>query len=222
MRLAISVLASVLAMAPLDARSTPDGSSIPRIRPVQREGARLLAEGLARSPTFRRLVERLERSRVIVYIELRPDMPIHRGGALRFLARSRTDSFLKIHLNRVFTGKTLIALLGHELQHAVEVADAGGVASVGELRALYQRLGERTGPDQFDTIAARKVGYVVRHELSLRGAAEPRFAMTDDEALPESDEFGDDASASDEPALGIVPVAGPAGATDRLSELVRQ
>jgi hypothetical protein len=222
MRLAILVLASVLAMAPLDARSTPDGSSIARIRPVQKEAARLLAEGLAHSPTFRRLVERLERSRVIVYIELRPDMPIHRGGTLRFLARSTTDSFLKIHLNRAFTGKTLIALLGHELQHAVEVAEAGGIASVGELRALYQRLGERTGPDQFDTLAARKVGYVVRHELSLRGTAQPQFAMTDEGALPESEEFGDEAGASDQPAIGIGPVAGSAGAIDRLSELVRQ
>ena len=112
MRFAISILASLLAIAPLDARTEQHEPRLARIRPMQKDGARLLADGIAQSATFRRLVEHLEHSNVIVYVELRPDMPINRGGTLRFLARSTTDTFLRIHLNRVFTGRTLIALLG--------------------------------------------------------------------------------------------------------------
>ena len=221
MRFAISILASVLAIAPLDARGTRQDQTLARIRPMQKEGARLIADGLAQSPTFRRLVERLEHSNVIVYVQLRPDMPLHRGGTLRFLARSQTDSFLMIHLNRVFNGRTLIALLGHELQHAAEVADAGGIGSAAELRALYQRLGQRTGIDQFDTFAARRVGYVVRDELSHRGT-DTRFALSDDAALPDMEDLGQEPDESGQPALDLVPAVGSLGTSDRAAELVRQ
>jgi hypothetical protein len=221
MRFAISILASLLAIAPLDARGSRPDQGLARIRPMQKEGARLLADGLAQSPTFRRLVDRLEDSNVIVYVELRPDMPLHRGGALRFLARSQTDSFLKINLNRAFTGRTLIALLGHELQHAVEVADAGGIASAEGLRALYQRLGQRTGLDQFDTFAARKVGYIVRQELSHKGSSETRFARTDDESVLEMEDIGHDADEPGQPPMYLVPVAGT-GTSLPSTELIRQ
>jgi hypothetical protein len=221
MRLAISVLASLLAIAQLDARDTRNYSAFTRIRPMQKEGARLVADGIAHSPTFRRLIDHLERSNVIVYIDLRPDMPLHRGGALRFLARSATDHFVKIHLNRVFSSKTLVALLGHELQHAVEIADAGGIDSAADLRSLYRRLGEKTGVDQFDTLAARQVGYVVRQELSHRGSAGLQLARTDERSLPEMEDLEDDI-ASDAPHTGIVPAVGTNVTTGADIELSRQ
>jgi hypothetical protein len=220
MRLALSILAGLLAIAQLDAAG-PGSDAFRRIRPMQKDGARLLAIGIERSPTFRRLVDRLERSNVIVYVDLRPDMPPYRGGSLRFLARSATDRFLKIQLNRAFTGKTLVALLGHELQHAVEVADAGSVDSVADLRDLYRRLGETTGMDQFDTLAARQVGYVVRRELSGSKTPDLRLARTDEAPLPDMEDFGD-GTESDRPDTSIVPAVGPVGMTKAASELVRQ
>ena len=148
-------------------------------------------------------------------------MPFFRGGALRFLARSQTDSFPKINLNRAFTGITLVALLGHELQHAVEVADAGGIASAEDLRALYQRLGQRTGLDQFDTFAARKVGYIVRQELSHKRPTETRFARTDDLSVLEMEDIGHDTDEPGKPAMDFVPVA-RSGKNVPSIELVRQ
>ena len=221
MRFAISILASLLAIAPLDARTAQHEPRLARIRPMQKDGARLLADGIAQSATFRRLVEHLEHSNIIVYVELRPDMPINRGGTLRFLARSTTDTFLRIHLNRVFTGRTLIALLGHELQHAVEVAEAGGVGSVAELRALYQRLGEKRGADQYDTAAARRAGYIVREELSHH-IADARLAMADDRALTEMEDLGQPADGAVTPAMDSIPAAGSVGAGATNTGLVRQ
>jgi hypothetical protein len=193
MRLAISILASLLVIVQLDAQTAGNHPMSMRVRPMQNDAKRVLATGIAQSPTFRRLVDRLEQSNVIVYIELRPDMPAFRGGSLRFLAHSATDYFLKIHLNRQFTGKTLIALLGHELQHAVEVADAGGIGSAEDLRALYRRLGEPTGIDQFDTAAARNVGYRVREELNHVGHQPSlRLARNEDPPLPDMENLVDD------------------------------
>jgi hypothetical protein len=135
---------------------------------MQSDGDRLLALGLKKSPTFRQLVNRLEQSDVIVYIDVRPDMPGHLGGALRFLAKSARARFLRVNLNRVYPVTTLVALLGHELQHAVEVADAPDVMSAEDLRVLYRRVGVCTGPDSYDSLAARRTGIRVLEELRRR------------------------------------------------------
>jgi len=190
MRFAISVLAALVTVAHLDATDHRRSyTPYARIRPMQDVGARLLADGMAHSPTFRWLVDRLERSNVIVYIDVRPDMPAHIGGSLRFLARSATDHFVRIQLNRVFQGRTLVALLAHELQHAVEVAESGQVNSADDLRQLYRRVGVLTGVDQYDTVAAQRAGYVVRDELSQTHQTDLRVAHSADlDPLPETDD----------------------------------
>ena len=114
---------------------------------MQKEGAVLLCRGHGPLPSFRRLVNRLEQSDVIVYIDLRPDMRPDVGGSLRFLAESATDRFLRIQLNRSVAKLWRVALLGHELQHAVEVAEAPGIHSAEDLRMLYRQIGVRTGAD---------------------------------------------------------------------------
>ena len=111
------------------------------VRAMQKEGVALLAEGMAHSPSFRRLVDRIEQSHVIVYIDVRPDMRPGVGGSLRFLAESATDRFLRIQLNRSVARLWQVALLGHELQHAVEVAEAPGIHSAEDLRMLYWHIG---------------------------------------------------------------------------------
>jgi hypothetical protein len=216
MRFAISVLAALVTVAHLDATDHRRSyAPYARIRPMQDVGARLLADGMAHSPTFRWLVDRLDRSNVIVYIDVRPDMPAHLGGSLRFLARSATDHFVKIQLNRVFHRKTLVALLAHELQHAVEVAESGQVNSADDLRQLYRRVGVLTGTDQYDTVAAQRAGYVVRDELNQTHQADFRLARSADlDPLPDTDDR------STEPAAD--PPASDAAPANRGMDLTRQ
>jgi hypothetical protein len=139
-----------------------------RLRPLQSMGHRLVSDGLKQSGTLRRLVEELDRSDVIVYLELRGDMPSKIAGSLRFVAPSASDRFLRISLNRRHEWSTLIAMLGHELQHATEVAAAREVRSADGLRAFYQRVGIRVGENAYDSSAAQEMGRIVRAEL--RGA----------------------------------------------------
>lgn len=59
----------------------------------------------------------------------------------------------------------LISLIGHELQHAAEVAAASEVVDDATLTALYRRIGDPSSHG-WDTIAARAMGSVVADELA--------------------------------------------------------
>src|SRR5262245_24204356 len=161
------------------ARQTPalDGvrqpAHDPHIRPLEKDADRLIARGTERSATFRRLMTRLDQSDVIVYVRLSWNLPLHMGGRLLFLAVHGESRYLVIDLNRELARSALVALLGHELQHAVEVADAADVTSSADLKALYRRVGIQTGPDRYDSLAARRAGYDILQEA----AASRRHAM---------------------------------------------
>ncbi len=177
------------------------------VRAMQKEGAALLADGIAHSPSFRRLVNRIEQSDVIVYIDLRPDMRPGVGGSLRFLAESATDRFLRIQVNRTVARLWQVALLGHELQHAVEVADAPGIHSAEDLRMLYRQIGVRTGADTYDSIAARQAGFTIREEItSARGHI--RFARsTPVEPMPEGESIGEAEPVGDASKPATIPAS---------------
>jgi hypothetical protein len=167
-RLVVSTLLVLVAgLAPLAAEGKPDKAG-PHVRPLQEEGRRLLATGRARSPTFQRLVTRLEQSDVFVYVDVTVDVPPHLVGLLRFLGATRTSRFLIVRLNRLTEPAALVGILGHELQHAVEVANAEDVTSAEALEQLYRRIGVATGPEMYDTDAARQTGYDVRAEVAHR------------------------------------------------------
>ena len=63
-----------------------------------------------------------------------------------------------------------IALLGHELQHALEVAASPEVREEGGLETLYRRIGWEGMRGQFETKAAQVMGNRVRAQLSRSGS----------------------------------------------------
>jgi hypothetical protein len=165
MRSALALVIAVGLAAHTQAEGLLTANPRARVRPMQKRVESLLATGMDRSATFRQLVLRLERSDVIVYVEARHDMRNGVGASMRFVTRSATDRFVRIQLNADYHNHTLVALLGHELQHAVEVAEHAEVQSPDNLREFYRRTGVRTGPDSFDSEEARQAGYLVRDEL---------------------------------------------------------
>lgn len=127
---------------------------------------RLLKRGYRNSPTFAGLIARLQRSDVIVYVEDVPRLPGALDGRMMMLPRVNSYRYVRIQLALRGTPEDSIALLGHELQHAVEVADAIEVHDTDGLQRLYQRIGLRAGPQVYDTIAAQDTGKIVRRELA--------------------------------------------------------
>lgn len=142
-------------------------SSIPRIRPIGESAALVIERGIAHSPTFRDVAARLERSDVVVYVSVEPRPPGKCPGATRFVAATRYNRFLHIALDRTLAPKAMISLLAHELQHALEVAEAPEILDIDSFREYYERLGfhnEHMGT--FDSRAARETGRRVRAELA--------------------------------------------------------
>ncbi len=141
-----------------------------RVRPLDAGVADLLVGGYATSQTFRSLVTVLERSDVIVHVEQVPARGNGLAGATRFVTRTGTTRYVRITLYGAWATGRLTALLGHELQHAVEIASAGWVIDQATCLELFHEIGHRTcTPDRlcFDTDAAVLAGLRVWREIQM-------------------------------------------------------
>src|SRR5215468_1537863 len=101
----------------------------------------VLIDGIARSSLFAGLVARLDASDVIVYVDADCKMPEQMRGALTFMSAGGGRRYLMIKIACLLSGNMQVAMLGHELQHAVEVADASSVVDEESLGAEYRRIG---------------------------------------------------------------------------------
>jgi hypothetical protein len=135
------------------------------VRAVDKRMAAILADGMRRSGTFAQLVLALNRSDVIVYIEATRGLPATLSGRLMLAAGSEGQRYLRIQITPDSHPHDLIALVGHELRHALEVAESPDVRDEASLIALYQRIGHSQGRHHYDTIAAQDAGKQVRTEL---------------------------------------------------------
>jgi hypothetical protein len=167
-----AAIAVVVVAAPTRAGSA--GHSATRhVRALDARIDALIEDGARRSPLFRSLVEAIERSTVIVYVESRM-LPAGLSGRLT-LAGAATPPwrYLRIDIECRQSLNGQIAALGHELQHAVEIAGAGAIVDQRSIQALYGRIGFAVdrGRQQFESHAAREAGAQVRRDLSSRAVA---------------------------------------------------
>jgi hypothetical protein len=132
-------LGVLLLFSSLAAAEPPrDGSHVRTI------DARLHADindGLARSSLFRELVAKLDASDVIVYAQSDCGMSRRLFGRLAFMGAGGGRRYLHILISCALTDDQQIAALGHELRHAIEIADAPSVVDTVSLGKQYQRIG---------------------------------------------------------------------------------
>jgi hypothetical protein len=131
-----------------------------------------IAGGIEGSPLFRDLVAQLDASDVIVYVESDPLMPERLQGRLTFVSSAGGRRYVMVRIACAIRGAQQIAILGHELQHAVEIARAPSVVDEPSLAAEYRRIGfssrvMRQGAG-FDSRAAIEAGQRVWHEMGHR------------------------------------------------------
>ncbi len=159
------VVTTSLALAPPLTESAALDSPYRHVRSQDRSIRLLLKRGFRRSVTFAQLMARLEQSDVIVYIEEVPRLPGALEGRMMMLPVAHGQRYVRIQIALRGSPDESVAVLGHELQHAIEVAQEPGVNDQGTLARLFQRIGQRAGPDTYDTFAAQEVGRVIRREL---------------------------------------------------------
>ena len=173
----VAVTGALLVIAPSDRVSDPPAAApapsyallVSPNRKVRATDARIkqyLSEGLERSATFARLLSTLNESDVIVYIERVPTLPRETMGRLTIVPMTNGPRYLRIQIRSDLSSMEAIALIGHEMRHALEVAEAPRVRDSGGLIELYERIGHSSGGDHvYDTDAAQDAGRRIRREL---------------------------------------------------------
>jgi len=172
MRLLLSVmLVTGLLTSPAIASGAPAGG--PRLRPHDPRIVQVIKEGMARSATFRALVERIETGQVIVYVAVSPMLKPSLSGALTWMTRAGDFRYVRASIRPDLTFNQMIATVAHELQHAVEVIEDESVIDEDSLVAMYRRIGQPNsvaGPQAWETAAAQRLGSQVRRELAMEPA----------------------------------------------------
>jgi hypothetical protein len=142
------------------------GLQTPNIRADGSYEAQLLARGVC-SPTFRHLVGDIQASDLIVYVSARRLDDRRLAGRLQFVAATATVRILRVLVGISVDRDAVIAALGHELQHAREIARVPGIRSGSDFGAHYRRHGVGSGmTDAYDTAEARQVQQAIRRELA--------------------------------------------------------
>jgi len=126
--------------------------------------ATLLQEGIRRSATLRGLVAQVDSSDGIVYIE---------EGRCRYSARACLSHsviiagpyrLLRIHIDTARGRNEVIAVFGHELQHAIEVLSRPQLRTMQAVMHFYESEGTRA-EGRFETTAALAAELAVLREL---------------------------------------------------------
>ena len=162
--LLFAVLMGGSSIAPLPASLALDAPTR-HVRATSPAITRLLARGYKRSPTLAAIITKLQHSDVFVYIEEVPRLPGALEGRLMMLPRAHDARYVRIQVALRGSPEDTIALIGHELQHALEVAEAPSVSDQGALERLYTRIGVSGGAHQYDTLAAQETGRNLRKQL---------------------------------------------------------
>jgi hypothetical protein len=162
----LALLVALVSLGP--SMAFPGWSLFRNVRSTQERTVRMLADGAQRSPTIARLRATLEQSDVIVYVETSRNLAPSIDGRLTLLNAGHGRRYLRIDIRQSLTPREMLAIIGHELQHAVEVAQATDVRDDRSLIALYRRIGvSRDARSHFETHAARAAGSRVRAELGV-------------------------------------------------------
>ena len=149
------------------AESIADSPRRPPIRSTDRRLRMLLEDGIRSSPTLRAIVARLRASDVVVYLQC--GVPAGADGRLTFVSAVGGYRYVVVRMTR-FPRAQQIALMAHELQHAVEIAETPAIVDGQSLAREYQRIGyvnqwSSLPGINFDTAAAVDAGKQVLKEL---------------------------------------------------------
>jgi hypothetical protein len=137
----------------------------------------LIDAGLSRSATFRRLVDILNESDVIVYVERKRGRQALGGYLAHNIVTRGEYRYLRIAVETQGAQRRLVSLLGHELQHAVEVAQSPDVRDAKSLERMFDRLALEFGcggTTCSETPGAKDIEHIVSEEFA---APPPRASL---------------------------------------------
>jgi UDP-N-acetylglucosamine enolpyruvyl transferase len=99
-------------------------------------------------------------------------MPERLGAQLKFVTSVNDVRYVRVDINVMLASRRQIALLAHELQHALEIAERPDITDVDAMESLFEDIGfqsfENGRHRSYETDAALDVQEAVEHELGGR------------------------------------------------------
>ena len=153
----LMLMVSVLAL--------PAFTRTPRVRSMSHDMADLVHRTAVRSPTVAAMLKTIEASDVIVQLDFRLDPALPRA-VTTFAGVSGAVRYVRMVINPRLPPRLRMELLGHELQHVIEIASNPAIRDQASMRVAYSALGWIEGPNgSYETAAALLVERQVRSEL---------------------------------------------------------
>lgn len=161
-----SVPAAAVRPLPREAGACP-AVGFGRLRPDGADLSNLIHRGCTLSPTFNALVDRLGRSDLIVVVRFgRCSNGV--AGCLHFLGPANGSRNLRVTVDRFGRPEwQILALVAHEMQHTLELADAADAKDVDAFQRVFARIGWRGGAG-FETAQAVAIQRIVLKEVTTR------------------------------------------------------
>jgi hypothetical protein len=145
--------------------STAAPSQLQNVRTTNAFLAALIADAREQSPTLAEMLDRVERSDVIVYFEAIPRFEGSLRGCVHFIGASGPYRYVRAQIKTMMNRYDVVASLAHELQHAIEISNHPEVRSEEALAELYRVIGHERDLRQFETDEAQTAGRAVRAEV---------------------------------------------------------
>ena len=138
-----------------------------------------LREGVRESETFKTLIERVNQTDTIVYVEHGICAFGHFQACLpHSIAAVGRTRYVRVIISERAVGARELALIAHELQHALEIAADPTVRTADDITRLFRRLGRSPHcppgiPDCYETSAALAAGDAVLRGGRLLARTKP-------------------------------------------------
>jgi hypothetical protein len=151
---------------------SPAGAQTSHIRIVDRELNTLFEVGLTQSPTLDALVTELNAASILVFADCGMQMPSRIGATTHLLTSVGGTRYVRVTVDCSLQPRRQVALLAHEIQHALEIGGRPHVLDADDMESLYEEIGYTTLKDsshtRMETAAAIEVQRRVGEELEGR------------------------------------------------------
>lgn len=164
-RLLVSLVVAALLSVGSSAAAGTHQETMSQVRSSNSSILALIARAREQSTTFRGLVDTINASDGMVYVEA--GRCRYSRACLTGVSTAGMYRMLWVTIDTRRVDSELIGSIGHELQHAVEILSNPDVRDTAAMYIFYSRFARRvgTGRGAWETTAATKAGNAVREEF---------------------------------------------------------
>lgn len=167
------LLALALVALPLVSPHRAAADTLPYVRILDRELKARFEAGVERSPTLRALLAQVaDAGSILVFVDCNMLLPTAMGARLNFVTSVAGLRYVRVAIDCTLVPRQQIALIAHEVQHALEIGNRPDIVDVDAMESFYEEIGFNSSKDgahkRFETTTAIAIQRLVYRELGDR------------------------------------------------------